>query len=223
MSVKDKNTFHKHGLVICSTNQFLCKLLEHTILNSNIDCKITSETSIKVALSRYPGPALVLIDCFNEPYETILNKLWTALDMNLVNYKFVLFNLNRDTGIETVALNLGVRGFFYNDTHIETIKKGIHALLNGDIWASRKGMFKCISDKANNKRNLPKEKPILESKLTSREQEILSVLSTGKSNAFIADELCLSHHTVRTHIYNIFRKIGVNTRSQATLWYLQRD
>lgn len=223
MSIKQENSFQRHCLVFISKNQFLCKLLEHTISNSDLDCKITSEISIQGALSTCPNPVLVFIDCFNDPYEIVLDKLEVALNVNLANHKFVLFNLNKDTGIETVALRLGVRGFFYNDTQVETIKKGIHTLLNGDIWASRKGMFKCISDKVDNKQDLLKGSPKPEANLTSREQEILSVLSTGKSNAFIAEEFCLSQHTVRTHIYNIFRKIGVNNRSQATLWHLQHD
>ena len=54
--------------------------------------------------------------------------------------------------------------------------------------------------------------------LTIREKEILALVSSGYGNQQIADELCISIHTVKTHTYNIYQKIGVSSRLQATLW-----
>ncbi|SDZ99469.1 response regulator transcription factor [Microbulbifer marinus] len=54
--------------------------------------------------------------------------------------------------------------------------------------------------------------------LTRREQEILTQVTTGKPNRVIASNLYLSEHTVKNHIYNIFRKIGAKNRSQASNW-----
>ncbi|MFH1935680.1 MAG: helix-turn-helix transcriptional regulator [Pseudomonadota bacterium] len=54
--------------------------------------------------------------------------------------------------------------------------------------------------------------------LTPREVEILTMMATGATNANIADKLCISPHTVKTHIYNIFKKIDVPNRLQASLW-----
>ena len=54
--------------------------------------------------------------------------------------------------------------------------------------------------------------------LTAREKEILDKIAHGNSNKDIADELYISLHTVKTHIYNIFRKIDVSSRIQAVLW-----
>ena len=57
----------------------------------------------------------------------------------------------------------------------------------------------------------------LEEELSPRELEILVKLAEGKSNAEIADELFISRNTVKTHINNIYRKLGVNRRTQAVL------
>lgn len=54
--------------------------------------------------------------------------------------------------------------------------------------------------------------------LTRREQEILTQLTTGDPNSIIASRLHLSEHTVKNHMYNIFRKIGVKNRLQASNW-----
>lgn len=54
--------------------------------------------------------------------------------------------------------------------------------------------------------------------LTKREQEILAQLTTGEPNSVIASRLHLSEHTVKNHMYNIFRKIGVKNRLQASNW-----
>ena len=54
--------------------------------------------------------------------------------------------------------------------------------------------------------------------LTMREVEILGHLTHGATNDQIASALFLSRHTVKTHLYNIFRKLGVSNRLQATLW-----
>ena len=53
------------------------------------------------------------------------------------------------------------------------------------------------------------------SKLSSREQEILSLLSKGLRYKEVADKLFLSTDTVRTHIRNIYSKLQVNSRTEA--------
>jgi pimeloyl-ACP methyl ester carboxylesterase/DNA-binding CsgD family transcriptional regulator len=54
--------------------------------------------------------------------------------------------------------------------------------------------------------------------LTERETEILALLAAGKSNAAIAQALTISTRTVERHIGNIYVKIGVHSRSEATAY-----
>ena len=53
--------------------------------------------------------------------------------------------------------------------------------------------------------------------LTQREHDVLSQLCTGKSYKMVADELCISQDTVRSHIKNIYRKLEVNSKSEAVV------
>ncbi len=50
--------------------------------------------------------------------------------------------------------------------------------------------------------------------LSGRETEILRLIANGKSNNEISEELCVSLSTVKKHVYNIFNKAGVNSRTQ---------
>ena len=53
--------------------------------------------------------------------------------------------------------------------------------------------------------------------LTSRELEVLRVLARGSTNAQIARELNVTEDTVKFHVRNIFRKLDVASRTEATL------
>ncbi|UCH64754.1 MAG: response regulator transcription factor [Ignavibacterium sp.] len=53
------------------------------------------------------------------------------------------------------------------------------------------------------------------SPLTSRETEVLQLMTKGKSYTMIADELHINKETVRSHIKNIYQKLNVNTKAAA--------
>ena len=57
--------------------------------------------------------------------------------------------------------------------------------------------------------------------LTSRELEILALIAEGKSNKEIAAELFISVNTVKVHVSNIFHKIEVSSRTEATLYAIE--
>ena len=59
--------------------------------------------------------------------------------------------------------------------------------------------------------------------LTPREQDIVSRIAQGMSNAEIAQELFLSINSVKTYVRTAYRKIGVTTRAQAVAWWFAGD
>lgn len=56
---------------------------------------------------------------------------------------------------------------------------------------------------------------VQDSVLTTREAQILSLLELGRSNQDIAGELAITVHTVKNHVHNLLKKLGVGTRAEA--------
>ncbi len=54
--------------------------------------------------------------------------------------------------------------------------------------------------------------------LSRREAEVIRLLAAGRENAEIAAALTVSVHTIERHVANIFIKIGVRNRAEATAW-----
>lgn len=61
------------------------------------------------------------------------------------------------------------------------------------------------------------------SELTEREVEIIELISQGKTNVQISEDLFISMNTVKTHIKNIFAKLEVEDRTQAVMKSLEKD
>jgi LuxR family transcriptional regulator of csgAB operon len=161
--------------------------------------------------------SLVLWDCIGTILEDLWNQLNTEFDPRRAESFVALFNAILDKKAHRVhkeAVIRGIRGIFFEDDPPEVFSKGVLAILNGDRWLSRNFLTKCVLETMDPMRP-PKE---IRPSLTTREKEILLLLASGASNEEIADHLCISYHTVKTHLTNIYKKIQATNRLQATFW-----
>lgn len=83
------------------------------------------------------------------------------------------------------------------------------AALGMDVWAQRAREAESSAERNG-------------TALTRREVEVLRLLAAGSTNRQIAERLVLSVHTVERHVNNVYRKIGVRNRSEATVFALRR-
>ncbi|NVL90002.1 MAG: response regulator transcription factor [Desulfobacterales bacterium] len=159
--------------------------------------------------------SLILWDCMGKDLDGCLPKLESDSEKKMLSgHLLALFNVDPGLGIEKMALKQGIRGFFYEQDPLELLPKGVKAIFNGELWASREIMTKYVMEDKG--REIAYKEGI--TVLTPREIEILTMVAMGAKNEKIADKLCISSHTVKTHLYNIFKKIDVPNRLQAALW-----
>jgi len=59
--------------------------------------------------------------------------------------------------------------------------------------------------------------------LSEREKEILQKLTEGSENLAIAEMLCITTNTVEKHLTNIYKKLGVKSRLEAAIWWLEKS
>jgi len=195
-------------------NELLAALLAR---ETGMRCLAGEKLNLKSASrdSARAARELVLLDCAGKDSDACLK----ALEAGYGNFSregcwVALFNVTPSPALEKKALERGVRGFFYEDDSAERLCKGVQAILAGELWVSRDILAKFFLENKREGQIQKKADP----KLTPRECEILALVSAGAGNEEIADRLCISPHTVKTHIYHIFKKINVPNRLQAALW-----
>lgn len=153
---------------------------------------------------------LICIDASGLNYERYQQTLEWLPNGN----KVFFINLDCDKEHERLLQWPNVSGFFYKgDTHSH-ISHGLASILDGELWFSRKLLSRFVV----NNRKSPSKIPDSIYALTKREKQILNLSASGAKNAEIAEALNVSTHTVKTHMYNLFKKIDVSNRIQAINW-----
>ncbi|MEW6501208.1 MAG: response regulator transcription factor [Thermodesulfobacteriota bacterium] len=159
-------------------------------------------------------PTLLLLDWHAREIQDLFREK-KAKGTALCNaYLTALFNVECGNGIAERALACGAKGAFFESDPPALFIKGIHALFQGEVWVPRDVLTRCYLNHAR-PAGAPGTPAAL---LTGREVEILALLAGGAGNEQIAERLCISTSTVKTHIYNIYKKINVPNRLQAALW-----
>ncbi|GAA5112024.1 LuxR C-terminal-related transcriptional regulator [Alloalcanivorax gelatiniphagus] len=157
---------------------------------------------------------LFLVDFHSVDVNQVITRL-IDVDRRIENEILIgVFNVDHDDDLSRLAGLPMVNGGFQHDCPQDLLTKGIKAMFKGELWFPRKVLQQyLVKSRAFNKtfsRN--------EVNLTDREIEVLKVMATGAKNSEIAKVLNLSPHTIKTHIYNIFKKINASNRLQAVNW-----
>lgn len=156
---------------------------------------------------------LALIDADIARPDRVL-ELMEQIYQQPINIRVAFFGVPAHHPVEKMVAWPIVMGIFASDSTQQQLCKGIGALFDGECWLPRQ----IVADYLHRTRQKPKKVSVCDTVLTKREIQILDLTATGASNVDIAEKLNLSMHTVKTHIYNLFKKIGVSNRIQAVNW-----
>lgn len=157
---------------------------------------------------------LLFWDCQGKKLNGLLAELTPYINGNRSENRIVLFNVPADLEFQKKFVLKGLCGFFYEHDSLDNFMKGVLAVTKGKLWLTREMMTKCIFEGTNK----GKSSKTIKEKLTERQIEILALIAVGATNDEIANRLCISPHTVKTHLYRIFKEINVPNRVQAALW-----
>lgn len=103
------------------------------------------------------------------------------------------------------ALDSGVLGFIPKDTTSEVMLSALRLIMAGEIYIPAS-----MTQHSNNNQNMPKS-------LTPRQQEVVNMMMKGFSNKKIALEIGIAEATIKMHVTAIFKRLGVNNRTEAAL------
>ncbi|MFZ2173591.1 MAG: response regulator transcription factor [Rhodococcus sp. (in: high G+C Gram-positive bacteria)] len=105
------------------------------------------------------------------------------------------------------AVHAGARGYVVKDVDTTELVRAIRAISVGESAFDAHSAAALV--RSMNSHTAPPER------LTPREQEVLRLLAVGQSNAKIGERLFISSTTVKFHVKNILRKLGVAGRAEA--------
>lgn len=114
------------------------------------------------------------------------------------------------------ALEAGAKSYLLKTSNASEIAEAIRSTYNGQSILEPE-----VTGKLMNQFKQPASLP--HETLTEREMEILLLMSEGKTNQEIADELFISIKTVKVHVSNILAKLDVQDRTQAVIYAFKND
>lgn len=161
-------------------------------------------------------PDILLLD-INMPKMNGLEVLQKLREMKS-RVKVLVLTVHNEVEYLLKAVDIGVNGYLLKDSESAELKKAILSVVNGEDYI-QPSLIPILNAKMVD-RNKDNEK--LE-KLTKRELQVLKLLSIGKLNRQVAEELKISERTVKNHVSSIFKKIDVKDRTQAAVFAIRNN
>jgi DNA-binding NarL/FixJ family response regulator len=154
---------------------------------------------------------VALYDSFAQP-ETDHEEIQVLID-NPRARRVVVYSWNFHPELVDKARDLGVHGYLSKALSARELVEAIEAVHSGElVFCESPGRVRTPRQPG------PGDWPGRREGLTERESEILALVTQGKSNAEVAALTYLAPNTVKSYIQNLYRKIRVESRTQAVVW-----
>lgn len=202
------------GIVLYSSNRSLQTGLLAALIaeKTGLNCDVIHELPTDGI-----GAQLLLIDCQGHGIND-LRTLVGAINEQDEHLEAALLNAEPDSEHEELLDWPCIAGLFFSDTDQDQLIRGLECLLRGEFWVPRRLLHRFLEKN----RRAPSFKRS-DTKLTKRERQILKLIKDGATNLDISESLAVSEHTVKSHLYNVYKKIGVRNRLEASNWVRDFD
>ncbi len=180
------------AMLINNTKRFLC----HDFSNAEDALEFLSSVAVDVVLMDINLPGMSGIDCTS------------IIRVKYPRTQVIMCTVYEDDEKIFKALEAGANGYILKNTSSSELILAINEVLTGASPMSGEIARKVVQ--SFRKKNID---PSYD--LSPQELKILAQLSLGYSNKEIGERLFISPHTVRNHLYNIYEKLHVNSRTEA--------
>jgi two-component system, NarL family, response regulator LiaR len=165
-----------------------------------------------VELSLYYKPDVVLMDLVMPEVDGI--QATRRILEREPDVEVVILTSSDDDEVGIVGLRAGATGFLNKRAGVDALPRALRSAVAGEAVVSRRLTMRLVDTIRRTRADGAGIRPV-RSRLTPREWEVLDLLCAGQSTDDIADTLVLSSETVRSHIKNVLRKLGVRSRQAA--------
>jgi len=154
------------------------------------------------------SPDVVLMDLRMPEMDGV--EAMRQIKSEMPDVKFIILTTYSDDEYIFSGIEAGARAYLLKDAPREELFKAIRAVHRGESLIQPVVASKLLDRFSELSRRTPSG-----DELSSRELEILCLMAKGAANKEISAQLNIAQSTVKTHISNIFQKLGVNDRTEA--------
>ena len=133
--------------------------------------------------------------------------------------RLVLLTAELDKSMMSDVVTLRIEGLVLKEMAPQLLVQCIRKVHAGEQWIERNVARQAL-EIVRRKESGARQVALL---LTSREIDLVKLLSYGMRNKEIADKLCISEGTVKTHLHNIYEKLDIDGRAALLRFALEMD
>ena len=184
-----------------------------SMLQSEPDLEVVAETGLGrevPALLDRTKPDIVLLDVRLPDMSGV--EVCRQTTRTHPDAKVIMLTTFVDPDLVDECIDAGARGYLVKDVRGMSLKENVRAVSRGQAVLAPEvagGILDRVRDRRSGEAGPPS--------LSQSQLAILGLMTRGFSNREIATEIHLSENTIKTHVQEIFRKLGVHNRVEAVM------
>lgn len=179
-------------------------LLQRSITDVAIS-QVDSFGALATSLSEQKLPSLVLLDLKLSDTQGMDGLLF--LKKQYPSLPVLIISAYDDSPVVRLSMQYGASGFVPKSLEMDRMAEAIHAVLDGDMWFPE--VTEVPVGPSGNTSGLEE--------LTPSQLKVLALLRDGKPSKEMAAVMSVTEATIKAHLTEIFRKLGVKNRTQAVV------